>query len=308
MTKSTPSKRHALRRNTPAGAFVRRAPWLLTGAAALVLAAPVSAQVNRTLVNGSFEAPALTCSTASWSVVSAPGGGQIGWTATAADGASASCATDGANVTNPMEFWMSGFIGVTAADGDQFSELAGRGTTRIWQSVCLMNGESYDVHFQHRGRAGTDVLAMGLNPSGSTANTVATSLDGTSPPTTFSANNTAWLSTGQTQTLGAASGEYQLGFASVSSSNNSLTEGNFLDNVRLDLNPLVELVPGQNLSVTEGNTVNVQLRVVGHPTVDFDVRLRAVNGTASNSDYTVPNGTPADFVATIPPVITTAAS
>ena len=281
-------------------ALARRLPILLTGAAALLLSAPVSAQVQRVLVNGSFEQPATTCSPANWSIVSM--NGAQGWTSVAPDGAGVACGTAGANVTNPMEIWMSSFNGVSAPDGNQFIELNGHTPSRIWQPICLMNGEEYTLSFHHRGRDGRDTVVAGLNPMGDTSQTVALNSSGLAVPAppVFGNDNNAWGSQGWTGVFQATSGTYQLSIASASTFNGEAGAGNLLDNVRLTLNPLVELVPGQNLSVSEGGTVNVQLRVSGGLAAPATVNLHAINGSASNSDYTVPGGTPAAFTATIP--------
>ncbi|WP_298428533.1 hypothetical protein [Ottowia sp.] len=304
MTDAFPNHPEASRTDSQAHCWRAIAAPLLAALPLVLAAGPAAAQLQRSIVNGSFEQPVLTCNPLSWSAL--PSASVPGWSSTAPDGPSVNCGAYGATVAGPIEFWRSNFNGVPAYEGAQFIELNGHVPARVWQPVCLIQGETYGYSVAHRGRAGIDTLAVGLNPSGDTATAVAMPLNGqaasaSNPVATFADPPGAWTVHAGNVTFQGSSGVYQLGFEAAASYNSQPGIGNFLDDVRVSFLPVVELVPGQAIDVTEGASATVRLRVSGEVTAAFDVNLRTNhNGTTSAADYTLPNGSPAAFTVQVP--------
>ncbi len=71
-----------------------------------------------------------------------------------------------------IELWQNGFLGVPAAQGYQFAEIAGGRTTPVslYQDVATVPGEELFYAFNHRGREGVDTMAMRVGPPGGPAN------------------------------------------------------------------------------------------------------------------------------------------
>ncbi|MBW8367749.1 MAG: hypothetical protein K0M70_07825, partial [Arenimonas sp.] len=127
----------------------------------LALFAPVAtAQVQRTLVNLSFEQPALGAAscfrTISESVVP-------GWFTDHPVIATQTVTCDNANIPGApasgaaMEFWANNFNATPARSGSQLVELNASAVSRLSQTVCLVNGEQVSWVFSHRGR-GSDTV------------------------------------------------------------------------------------------------------------------------------------------------------
>lgn len=262
-----------------------------------------SAQVPRALINNGFEIPAISCNSPGWNIVDATAVPGIGWTTTAGPGAGVRCSAGaGTTAAKPIEVWLSGFGGVPAHGGRQFVELNAYVSSRLYQRVCLIQGETYSYSISHRGRSGVETMNFGLNPDGDTALSVAMPLNGlpvsaTNPIASVSTGTTAWNTVTGSSTFQGATGIYQFGFRSVADG----AVGNFIDDAFFGGLPLLEISPNQNLQITEGQVGNLKLRVSGTFTANITVNLRVSGGTATyGTDYTLPNGSPAGFTLSIP--------
>jgi hypothetical protein len=169
--------------------------------------------ISDPFVNGSFETPVIAA--ASYSIQ--PSANVTGWTNSA---------------ENFIEIWSTGFSSgsggpVTAAAGNQFVELNANLPGSLYQTFCL-NGAGGTINWsvKHRGRSGTDVAAVRFGPTLATVSTVITMTDG----------NIAWGSYSGTYTIPTGQTSIVLAFAAVSTATGSLSVGNFIDDIQININ------------------------------------------------------------------------
>lgn len=125
-----------------------------------------------------------------------------------------------------IEVWGAGFNGVQPHSGSQFIELNANMVSTIYQEFTPVPASTAIISFAHRGRSGTDVMAVEIGPVGGPY----------TPLGTFSAGNTAWvIHTVNYTFLAGISGQYALRFNSVSSAGGSISIGNFLDDISITL-------------------------------------------------------------------------
>jgi RHS repeat-associated protein/uncharacterized repeat protein (TIGR01451 family) len=280
--------------------------------AALTAAFAAPAQVQRTFVNLGFEQPSAGSSVCYFQI----GESAVpGWTTTHSSLPGVACAPNIAQTPGPLiEIWANGFNGVTARHGTQFAELNAHEPSRIYQNVCLANGEPIGWRFSHRGRQSTTVSDVMEFRVGSTAGEnqvilAATQSDGgidpltcynTGASTTGIANNTCtsaaasggWRDYSGQFTWNGATGVQAIGFRADSAAGGT-SIGNFIDDIQMTLRPFVELTTAQ-ATVREGSSDALPaLRVVGTvPTGGISVTLTINGGTAvRGSDYTTASGT-----------------
>jgi uncharacterized repeat protein (TIGR01451 family) len=288
----------------------------------LVTSSTVSAQVQRTFINLGFEQPDLGTN-ACYVIITDQ---QVpGWTTTHASGATFNSGCNGITVsptTGPLiEIWANNLQGgkggtevVPARAGTQHAELNARNISRIYQDVCLTNGETVAWRLSHRGlnsNTDPDVMDFGINPAGNTATPVTTLIArlGTT------ANGTSRIDPGGTPSFAAigtlvlggtvngwrdytgaftwtgATAVQQIGFSAVSAVGGA-PGGNHLDDIQVTLTPYIELTANA-LSVQEGQVPTVQLRVIGTVQAGgITVPVTVTGGTATNgSDFTTGNVT-----------------
>jgi len=172
-----------------------------TVSAATAAQAP-TACVNASVVNGSFEEPAIAAN--SWASIdesTVPG-----WETSATD--------------NKIEIWRAPFSAVPVPAGSQFAEVNANQQSKLFQDIATTPGETIRWQLQHRGRTGVDVMEVRIGaPSGALAlqSTLSTGLTWT----TYSGTYT--VPVGQTTT--------RISFDSISSANGNPTYGNFVDDV-----------------------------------------------------------------------------
>lgn len=285
------------------------------GLALLALAPAAGAQVQRTLINLSFEQPSLgaaTCfRTISETVV--PGWFTdhpvIGTQVVNCDNVN----IPGAPATGPaMEFWANNFNATPARSGTQLVELNASAVSRLSQTVCLVNGEQVDWVFSHRGRGSATVqdvmeYLVGTAPivrvgttSAGTGGVLTTNL-GTAGS---AAGPNGWRDYLGSFTYTGPSGSTNLGFQAISTGSGSTTVGNFLDDIQVSLRPFVEFVQPTNTKAesTSANSANIpRLRVSGTvPAGGMAVAVTITGGTAQlGVDYTTP-GNSASLTVNIP--------
>ncbi|MDC8014006.1 putative Ig domain-containing protein [Tahibacter soli] len=280
-------------------------------AAALLGASAAPAQVQRTFVNLGFELPDAGTSTCYFQIAE---NAVPGWTTNHPSQAGAACAPNIAHTTGPLiEIWANGFSGVMARHGKQFAELNAEASSRIFQNVCLANGEPIGWRFSHRGRASASVKDQAEFRIGSTgdvnqvvrAQTTNSGVGahtcyGTAASTTGVGNNTCanaaapngWRDYSGQFTWNGPTGVQAIGFEAKGTASTA-TIGNFIDDIQVTLRPFVELTSAQ-ASVREGaNDALPQLRVVGTvPAGGIAVTLAIDGGTAARgSDYATASGT-----------------
>jgi uncharacterized repeat protein (TIGR01451 family) len=288
--------------------FVRRPPCRLGLAflLALGMAGGASAQVQRSFVNLGFEAPALvTPGCRVYIAATQVPGWQTTHVATASEN-SGGCVVPGGFVqTAPiLELWRtprdnSSGGSVSAPQGVQIAELNAAAASRIYQNVCLINGEKVSWRFSHRGRGSAsvrDIAEMKIGASGTVVR-VGTTNNGASDPLIVTqgtatkasvAGNTSWVRYQGDFTYAGASGQTNMGFEAISAQGGA-TNGNLLDDIQIELAPFVEFVQPSSSSpeATGGNLPT--LRVNGTVTTAFTVTVRITGGTATRgTDYTTP--------------------
>jgi uncharacterized repeat protein (TIGR01451 family) len=310
----------------PVGAYRRAmARWLVALAVALV-SMNAAAQIQRGFVNLGFEQP----SAGATSCVFIIGEGAIpGWTTThpAATGAqpnsycppNITAATPGATTGGQIEVWANSVFSVASLSGTQHAELNAYQASRLFQQVCLINGETVSFSLGHRGRGSAtvaDVTEFNIDSAANTVVRASTTNNGTggvvqcggsvvaatngpvagttdgsvTTPTCSSATATGgWRRYTGSFTWSGTSGTHDFGFESISSASGA-SVGNFLDEVAITLRPVIE-ISSATFSSREGAASPTQpsLTVVGTvPAGGIPITITATGGTATNgTDYTL---------------------
>jgi hypothetical protein len=169
------------------------------------------------IINGSFENPAFSTTTASLvneSLVP-------GWDTTATN--------------NLIEIWANGFGGFASAAGAQHAELNATQVSTLYQDVSgIPANATVGYSFAHRGRQGIDTMALQISDLGTdnAAGGIGSAADTVLFTQTYSTGNTAWVQysapTISALTLG---NDMRFAFVSISAAGGNQAIGNFLDNV-----------------------------------------------------------------------------
>ncbi|BBB07022.1 hypothetical protein [Sphingopyxis sp. EG6] len=242
-------------------------------AAALVVVPPASAQ--RVIVNPSFEANDPQGPGAANFQIYA-NGSVIGW-----DSAS-----------GEIELWDSNFQGVPAYAGSVFAEMNANVPGALYQNICMVTGETIGWTFAHRARSGGPATQAARFQVASTGGTLIQAL-----ATQSSTINNVWnVNTGSTTYTGA-SGIQRVQFITTDPG----SYGNFLDDIRITLNPFVELSTASASGVESLASANLPTLIVnGTLFTAQTVNVSITGGTAvRGTDYTTPGGG-ANFNVTIP--------
>lgn len=112
-------------------------------------------RVDNAIVNGSFEKPAQTSELApQLNATTVPG-----WSTTATD----HLIEFGVNIgrSSAPQLWGTDR---SIPDGNQFAELNADETSTLYQNVSTVGGHIYEWGLSHRGRAGTDTMALIIGP------------------------------------------------------------------------------------------------------------------------------------------------
>lgn len=288
-----------------AGTRRAAARWLLLALAGLA-SAPVAAQVQRNFSNLSFEQPNLQTNGCRVYIAAA----QVpGWNTThrvqASENSGGCVVPPGFAQTAPiLEIWRtprsnnSGGV-VNAPTGSQIAELNAADASRIYQNVCLINGERVDWRFSHRGRssptardrmemrvgATATVVRVGTTNTGAIDAPVA--VMGTVETPVQVPGNTSWVNYRGSFTYGGATGGTNMGFESMGGT----TEGNLLDDIQIQLAPFVEFTRTASSTPESASDNLPTLRVNGTVTTPFTVVVHIIGGTATlGTDYTTPDG------------------
>ncbi|CCH86774.1 conserved exported protein of unknown function [Modestobacter italicus] len=183
---------------------------------------PASCANSIGLVNGGFEEPTVPVNDFRFLAQSAV----PGWSTTASDGV--------------IEIWHNNFSGVSAAVGAQFAELNANLPSALYQDLPTIPGTVMRWSLAHRGRIGTDTMAVSIGPAGGALVEQARMSDGTSAWGRYSGFYT--VPDGQTST--------RFSFGAISTQGNNLSIGNFLDDISFGTNACV--VGNQTLTSPTG--------------------------------------------------------
>jgi hypothetical protein len=246
---------------------------LVVVAAALAIAPPASAQ--RVIVNPSFEANnPQGAGAANYEIYS--NGSVTGW-----DSAS-----------GEIELWDTNFQGVPAYEGSVFAEMNANVPGALYQNICMVTGETIGWTFAHRARSGGPATQTARFQIASSTGTLIQSLASQS-----STVNNVWNVNSGSTTYTGASGIQRVQFITTDAG----SYGNFLDDIRITLNPFIELSTASASGVESLATANLPtLTINGTLFTARTVNVSITGGTATlGSDYTTPGGG-ANFTVTIP--------
>ena len=239
------------------------------------LAATPQAAAQRVIVNPSFEAnDPQGPGAANYEIYS--NGSVPGW-----DSAS-----------GEIELWDSSFNGVPAYAGSVFAEMNANVPGAFYQNICMVNGEAIGWTFAHRARSGGPATQTArfqvANMSGALIQNLATQA---------STINNVWNVNSGSATYLGTSGVQRVQFITTDPG----SFGNFLDDIRITLNPFVELSTVSASGVESLATANLPtLTVNGTLFTARTVNVSVTGGTAvRGTDYTTPGGG-ASFTVTIP--------
>ena len=245
----------------------------LLGAGSMALAPPAAAQ--RVIVNPSFESnDPQGPGAANYEIYS--NGSVTGW-----DSAS-----------GEIELWDTNFQGVPAYAGSVFAEMNANVPGALYQNICMVNGETIGWTFAHRARSGGPATQTARFQIANSAGTQLQLLASQS-----STVNNVWnVNTGSTTYTGT-SGIQRVQFITTDAG----SIGNFLDDIRITLNPFIELSTASASGVESIATANLPtLTVNGTLFTPRTVNVSITGGTAiRGTDYTTPGGG-ATFTVTVP--------
>ncbi|AYN37774.1 DUF11 domain-containing protein [Streptomyces dangxiongensis] len=204
---------------------------------------PPAVPLRVSLVNGSFEEPAVT----NYEIL--PDSSQTqaskrvpGWLTTASD--------------HMIELWRSGFSGVPAAEGAQFAELNANQVSTLYQDLPTTPGTKLYWRLYHRGRQGEDTMALDIGAPGSLAE-----------QRRFTDGNTAWGYYTGAYTVPAGQTLTRFAFRSISAAGGNRGTGNFLDGIFFGTAPHVLLaktaIPAGPLEVGDVVTYRVTAKNEG---------------------------------------------
>ncbi|MBM2618824.1 DUF11 domain-containing protein [Actinoplanes sp. LDG1-06] len=176
-------------------------PAALPGAGPVATAA-TACPTPVALVNGDFELPVINA--ASMSLINETN--MPGWKTTAPD--------------KVFELWRQVRQGVDAGSREQFVELNANYVSTLYQDVATTPGQVLRWQLRHRGRLGTDVMAVNIGPASGVQVRQRTISDGQ-----------AWGTYGGNYTVPAGQTNTRFAFESISAAQNMPTHGNFLDGI-----------------------------------------------------------------------------
>lgn len=224
-----------------------------TVTAGVVGSAPACSAMT-TLVNGSFESPAIPAGTWARSVVT-------GWTT-----------GDPAGV----ELW-NNFDGFAASNGAQHAEINGNFADTLAQVFTTTPGQTLSWSLMHRGRAGVDTMTVALGPTSGAGVVQAT----------FSDGNAAWGLHSGTYVVPAGQTTTKISLVATGSAGGDLSYGNFVDDVKVNNGPCLESTPVVTNVSRPGQAVMVGDEIKYTTTI-----VNKGGSSALNSSYTpvIPTG------------------
>ena len=204
---------------------------------------------------------------------------------------------DGWNTTTGyIELWDSGFLGITAqtGNGDVFAEMNAYNPGALFQTICMVNGETIGWSFWHRARSG--------GPDPQTASFQIADQHNSNTGVFTNANQSTTVAQGWIENAGSITYTGPSGMRRVQfKTTDPGSYGNLLDNIRIYLNPFVEFKASASSGIESIANANIPSLVVsGSVFAATNVTVTITGGSAiRGTDYTTPGGT-ATFTVTIP--------
>ena len=201
--------------------------------------------------------------------------------------------TDDTNVTGwrssngDIELWRQGFQNRSAQDGVILAELNPSAPVALFQEVCLFNGETVTWDFYHSARSPAPASQMIEFQVANTAGSLLQVLDDNEVnPVGNNSDQTMnpWMNVEGNEVYTGPTGVQRLQFISLNAGSN----GNFLDDINVQLVPLISLSP-QVTSAFEGAATPAfpAIIITGELQSDATVTF-STSGTATlGADYTL---------------------
>ena len=240
-----------------------------------LLLSPVSYSQTRVLINTSFEHPYTPIvnygSVAFFRAANSHSPNIHGWNTTASD--------------KMVEIWHEGMQAMKAYPGlgTQWVELNANMVSRLYENICLLNGETINWKFYHRGRGSNvrpDVMELNIYDASGTKKLATLQRAATT--------NADWQEYTGNYLVNLPSGSYQLSFEAIATGSGNSTVGNLLDGITINLNALVEFKYADYASLEDKTDSVPRLVISGTVPPGVSTVTLTVSGTASKgSDFTL---------------------
>ncbi|ANV84862.1 hypothetical protein AWQ21_11015 [Picosynechococcus sp. PCC 7003] len=213
---------------------------------------------------------------------------------------------------NLIELWTSGFNNVVSPDGNVFAELNAEENSKLFQNLCLLDGETITFSVNHRGRSSAtvaDVASFVVDNQrvvefGTASDANPRSITPLSPPnaTILSTNLSTlpgggWVEYSGSLEYTGADSTVRVGFEAISTAGGSISIGNFIDNTQFAGLPVIE-VAAQTGNAPESETTPTtnppQIRVVGlvgSSGLDVTITVESSSTAILGSDFQFQGGT-----------------
>ncbi len=136
---------------------------------------------------------------------------------------------------NQIEIWGTGFLGVPAPEGANFTELNANTAATIYQDVVTNPGDTITWTLLHRARSGTDTMQV-LSGDAAVANPI-NNAGWTYFSSIISDTTAAWGSHTDAFVVPVGQVCTRLGFRAISTGTGSPSIGNFLDAITISVTP-----------------------------------------------------------------------
>jgi len=195
-----------------------------------------------------------------------------------------------------METWRAGFLQRSAQDGTFLVELNPSAPVGLYQEVCLFNGENLSWDFYHAARGNptnavpTQTVVYEVVDSndnfiqGLTTNTLVPM-----GPTGTNNTNNLWDNVTGNVIYNGPTGVQRLQFRSTNNGSN----GNFLDNINVDLVPTITLTPTSSSDLETGSGPYPEIVIKGELLSDTTVSFSILPSSTATlgADYTIASNT-----------------
>lgn len=196
------------------------------------------------------------------------------------------------SASGEIELWDTNFQSVPAYQGLVFAEMNANVAGALYQNICMINGETISWSFAHRARSGGAATQTARFQIANSSGTLIQNL-----ATQASTINNVWNVNTGSATYTGTSGLQRIQFITTDPG----SFGNFLDDIRITLNPFIEFTPSAASGVESIANANIpKLLINGTLFAAISVQVNVTGGTATRGvDYTTPGGG-ASFTITIP--------
>ncbi|UXX78924.1 gliding motility-associated C-terminal domain-containing protein [Reichenbachiella carrageenanivorans] len=180
-----------------------------------------------------------------------------------------------------LEYWRSGFNGVPSLEGNQFAEINANNPGAFYFDVVTKPGVRMNWSFGHRGRSGVDEMALQIDDPAAVNPTEIGR---------FSTDKNAWAVYSGDYTIPAGQTISRFSFKAISTAGNSLSVGNFIDDIVFEVadyyfqlfsgnsstgTPIAENTTGIFDGLDKGTyTLSVINNITGCPAKDIVVNVK----------------------------------